>query len=636
LEEEEDLEMSTVALDPHRIVAGSQFGWEPQPLPFETVHEMFWQRVAELGDAPMMRQKDLGIWRSYSWREVGTLVSEIAAGLVSLGFEPGQTASILANTSREWVWTDLAVLSAGGICNGIYPTDAAAQVQYLCEDSASSFLFVEDDEQLDKVLEVRDALPLIRKVVVFDMEGLDGLDDPQVIGLEALRELGRASLKANPGLMPERRAARRASDVAILVYTSGTTGRPKGAMITHSNLCAVLSGLSSSLFEGMPEGGERIAFLPLCHIAERMIGGYVPIMRRSVTNFVENPETVFENLREVQPHVFFAVPRVWEKIYSQVMITLSEAGRIQKLAYAWAVGVGGRVAEFEARGATPGPWMALQRALANFLVLDNVRRMTGMSRVQMALTGAAPISPDLIRWYRSLGVPLREGWGMTETTAGGTVNPRKASKAGSIGVPGAGLEMRIAEGTNEILLRGSNVILGYLNQPDKTAEAIDAQGWLHTGDVGRVDDDGYFYITDRMKDIIITAGGKNVTPSEWENQLKFSPYVTDAVVIGDKRAFLTAIVMIDQENVERFAQERDIPFSNYASLTRAPEILELIQAEVDRVNKQFARVEQVKKFFLLDRQLTAEDEELTPTMKLKRKLVQTKYAEQIEAMYRGG
>ena len=628
--------MSTVALDPHRIVAGSQFGWEPQPLPFETVHEMFWQRVAELGDAPMMRQKDLGIWRSYSWREVGTLVSEIAAGLVSLGFEPGQTASVLANTSREWVWTDLAVLSAGGICNGIYPTDAAAQVQYLCEDSASSFLFVEDDEQLDKVLEVRDALPLIRKVVVFDMEGLDGLDDPQVIGLEALRELGRASLKANPGLMPERRAARRASDVAILVYTSGTTGRPKGAMITHANLCAVLSGLSSSLFEGMPEGGERIAFLPLCHIAERMIGGYIPIMRRSVTNFVENPETVFENLREVQPHVFFAVPRVWEKIYSQVMITLSEAGRIQKLAYAWAVGVGGRVAEFEARGATPGPWMALQRALANFLVLDNVRRMTGMSRVQMALTGAAPISPDLIRWYRSLGVPLREGWGMTETTAGGTVNPRKAPKAGSIGVPGPGLEMRIAEGTNEILLRGSNVILGYLNQPDKTAEAIDAQGWLHTGDVGRVDDDGYFYITDRMKDIIITAGGKNVTPSEWENQLKFSPYVTDAVVIGDKRAFLTAIVMIDQENVERFAQERDIPFSNYASLTRAPEILELIQAEVDRVNKQFARVEQVKKFFLLDRQLTAEDEELTPTMKLKRKLVQTKYAEQIEAMYRGG
>jgi long-chain acyl-CoA synthetase len=627
--------MSAVALDPHRIVSGAQFGWEPQALPFDTVHEMFWQRVAELGDAPMMRQKDLGLWRSYSWNEVATIVSEVAAGLAHLGFEPGQTASVLANTSREWVWTDLAVLTAGGICNGIYPTDAAAQVQYLCQDSASTYLFVEDDEQLDKFLEVRDDLPGIRKVVVFDMEGLGDLDDPQVIGLDALRALGREHLRAHPGLLEQRRSSRGPADVAILVYTSGTTGRPKGAMITHANLCAVLSGLSSSLFEGMPEGGERIAFLPLCHIAERMIGGYIPIMRRSVTNFVENPETVFANLREVQPQVFFAVPRVWEKIYSQVMITLSEAGRLQKLAYAWAVGVGGRVAESEAKGASPGAWLGLQRALANFLVLDNVRRMTGMSRVQLALTGAAPISPDLIRWYRSLGVPLREGWGMTETTAGGTVNPRKAPKAGSIGVPGPGLEMRIAEGTNEILLRGPNVILGYLNQPEKTAEAIDTAGWLHTGDVGRVDDEGYFYITDRMKDIIITAGGKNVTPSEWENQLKFSPYVTDAVVIGDKRAFLTAIVMIDQENVERFAQERDIPFSNYASLTRAPEIVELIQAEVDRVNKQFARVEQVKKFFLLDRQLTAEDEELTPTMKLKRKLVQTKYAEQIEAMYRG-
>ncbi|MEI6025860.1 MAG: long-chain fatty acid--CoA ligase [Betaproteobacteria bacterium] len=627
--------MSTVALDPHRIVAGSQFGWEPQALPFETVHELFWQRVAELGDAPMMRQKDLGLWRPYSWSGVATIVSEIAAGLVRLGFEPGETASVLANTSREWVWADLAVLSAGGICNGIYPTDAAAQVRYLCDDSASAYLFVEDDEQLDKFLEVRESLPRIRKVVVFDMEGLGDLDDPQVIGLEALRALGREHLQAHPGLMAQRRAARRSTDVAILVYTSGTTGRPKGAMITHSNLCAVLSGLSSSLFEGMPMGGERIAFLPLCHIAERMIGEYIPIMRRSVTNFVENPETVFENLREVQPHVFFAVPRVWEKIYSQVMITLSEAGRVQKLAYAWAVAVGTRVAQCQGQGTAPSPWLALQHVLANFIVLDNVRRMTGMSRVQMALTGAAPISPDLIRWYRALGVPLREGWGMTETTGGGTVNPRKAPRAGSIGVPGPGLEMRIAEGTNEILLRGSNVILGYLNQPDKTAEAIDAQGWLHTGDVGRVDDDGYFYITDRMKDIIITAGGKNITPSEWENQLKFSPYVTDAVVIGDKRAFLTAIVMIDQENVERFAQERDIPFSNYASLTRSPEILELIQSEVDRVNKQFARVEQVKKFFLLDRQLTAEDEELTPTMKLKRKLVQTKYAEQIEAMYRG-
>lgn len=626
--------MSTAA-DPHRIVAGAEFGWQPETLPFSTVPELFVQRVAELGDKPMMRQKDLGIWRAYSWNQVATLVREIGAGLASLGFEPGEVASVMANTSREWVWTDLAVLSVGGVCNGIYPTDAASQVRFLCEDSASVYLFVENDEQLDKFLEIRDALPRIRKVIVFDMEGLGALDDPRVMGLEQLRELGRAHLGAHPQLLEERQRLRKPDDVAILVYTSGTTGRPKGAMISHANLCSVLSGLSTSLFEGVPEGGERIAFLPLCHIAERMIGGYVPIMRRSVTNFVENPETVFENLREIQPHVFFAVPRVWEKIYSQVMITLSEAGRVQQLAYKWAMSVGQQVAECTGAGRQPGAWLALQAAVARVAVLNNVRRMTGLSRADLALTGAAPISSDLIRWYHSLGVPLREGWGMTETTAGGTVNPRLAVRPGSVGVPGPGIEMKIAEGTGEILLRGPNVILGYLNQPEKTAEAIDAEGWLHTGDVGRVDEAGYFYITDRMKDIIITAGGKNVTPSEWENELKFSPYVTDAVLIGDKRAFLTVLVMIDQENVERFAQDHDVPFSNYTSLTRTKEVQDLIWREIEGVNKKFARVEQVKKFRLLETQLTAEDEELTPTMKLKRKLVEKKYAEMIEGMYRG-
>jgi long-chain acyl-CoA synthetase len=620
--------------DPHRIVRGSDFGWAPQALSFATVPELFAQRVAELGPRTMMRQKDLGLWRSYSWSEVQTIVHEIGAGLASLGLAPGEVVSVLANTCREWVWADLGILAMGGVCSGIYPTDAAAQVQYLCADSGSAFLFVEDDEQLDKFLEVRAQLPRLRQVIVFDMEGLAGFDDPQVMSLERLRELGRAHLAQQPQLIDERLRSRASQDLAILVYTSGTTGKPKGAMITHANLCAVLAGLQGSLFEGLEEGGERIAFLPLCHIAERMIGEYVPIMRRSTVNFVENPETVFDNLREVQPHVFFAVPRVWEKIYSQVMIGLGEAGAFQKLAYGWAVKVGAAVAQAQLEG-RPSAWSTrLAYALARLLVLDNVRRMIGLERVQLALTGAAPISPDLIRWYLGLGVPLREGWGMTETTAGGTVTPRGRIRPGSIGVPGPGLEMRIAEGTDEILVRGANVIGGYLNLPDKTGEAIDAEGWLHTGDVGRVDEDGFFTITDRMKDIIITAGGKNITPSEWENQLKFSPYVTDAVVIGDRRPYLTAIVMIDLENVERYAQDHDVPFSNYASLTRAPEVVALIQAEVDRVNREFARVEQVKKFFLLDRQLTAEDEELTPTMKLKRKLVASKYAERIEQLYR--
>jgi long-chain acyl-CoA synthetase len=621
-------------LDPHRVVRGDDFGWKSDMLPYKSIPELFRLRVKELGDATMMRQKELGVWRAYSWNEVSTIVGEIGAGLISLGFAPGEVASVLSNTCREWVWCDLAVQSVGGVCNGIYPTDAAPQVEYLCSDSSTHVLFVEDDEQLDKYLEIADRLPLVKRVVVFDMEGLRGFSDPRVISLDHLRELGRSHLGQNPGALEQRRDVRKPSEEAVLVYTSGTTGRPKGAMISQDNICAVLAALGATLYEGVPRGGERIAFLPLCHIAERMVGEFVCLERGSVLNFVENPETVFENLREVRPSLFFAVPRVWEKIYSQVAIGLSEADKLQQAAYAWAVQVGREVAQCTLAGREPSGGLKLRYKLAQWLVLNNVKRMIGMDRVEVGLTGAAPISADLIHWYLALGIPLREGWGMTETCGGGTTTPRNGIRPGSIGLPGPGVEMRIAEDSNEILLRGPNVILGYLNLPEKTAETIDADGWLHTGDVGHVDDDGYFYITDRMKDIIITAGGKNITPSELENDLKFSPYITDAVVIGDKRPYLVVIVMIDQENVEKFAQDRDIPFSNYASLTQAKEVQDLIWSEIERVNKKFARVEQIKKFYLLQNQLTAEDDELTPTMKLKRKLVEKKYAEAIEAMYR--
>ncbi len=624
----------TSAKDPHRIVVGQRPNWTLKELPFDTIPKMFWLRVKEHGDAVMMRQKDLGLWKAYSWNDVGTIVAEIGAGLASLGYAPGEVVSVVANTCREWVWADLAAQTLGGVCNGIYPTDAASQLEYLCTDSKSVFLFAEDDEQLDKYLEVREQLPLLRKVIVFDMEGLSKLDDAMVISLDALRALGREHLKAHPKLIEQGLARCQPGDLAVLVYTSGTTGRPKGAMITHANLCGVLSGVDAGLFEGIPQGGERVAFLPLCHIAERLIGDYIAIYRSSIINFVENPETVFENLREVQPLVFFAVPRVWEKVYSTVAITIREAGKLQQLAYGWALSVGAEKAKIEEAGGEAGAALNLRYWLARTLVLNNVRRMVGLDRVQLALTGAAPISPELIRWYLALGIPLREGWGMTETCGGGTVSPRGASRPGSIGIPGPGVEMRIAT-DGEIQIRGGNVFAGYLNQPEKTAETITPEGWLHTGDVGRVDDDGYFYITDRMKDIIITAGGKNVTPSEWENQLKFSPYVTDAVVIGDKRAYLSCLVMIDEDNIAQWAQERDVQFSDFKSLCRAPEVVTLIGEEIEKVNKQFARVEQIKQFRMIEQRLTAEDEELTPTMKLKRSLINKKYAEVIEGMYSG-
>jgi long-chain acyl-CoA synthetase len=597
----------------------------------ETITDLFWNGVKKRGSQVWMRQKHLGVWRSWTWDQTACAVDEIANGLLSLGFAKGDCASILSNTVVEWVWADLAVLSCSGVSNGIYPTDASNQVHYLCEDSRTRVLFVEDDEQLDKALEVRSTLPLLRKIVVFDMEGLRTLDDPNVISLDALRALGRAHKAAHPNALQERIALCQPEDLAILVYTSGTTGKPKGAMHLHSSLVFTVHGYN--LLVAQDENDERMCFLPLCHIAERMGGEYSALYTGAKLNFVENPETIPENVREIAPTVFTGVPRVWEKFYSGVMISLKEAGALQQATYAWSIGVGTTIAEKVLAQEPVSGWLKLKFRVAQVLALNNVRKLIGIHRARYLVTGAAPISPDLVRWYLALGVPMLEVWGMTETCGASTGVPPDRMRPGSIGPAASYNEVRLDPVTSEILVRGKNVFAGYLNLPEKTAETIDADGWLHTGDVGIMDSDGYFRITDRMKDIIITAGGKNITPSELENDLKFSPYITDAVVIGDKRPYLTVIVMIDHENVEKFAQDQDVPFSNYASLTKAPEIQALIQGELERVNKKFARVEQIKKFFLLENQLTAEDEELTPTMKLKRKLVEKKYAPQIEAMY---
>jgi long-chain acyl-CoA synthetase len=597
----------------------------------DTIPAMFWNAVAQRGPQVWLRQKQLGIWRAWNWQQTGEAVREIAGGLMSLGLQRGATVSILSNTVIEWVLADLAILSCGGVSNGIYPTDAAAQVQYLCEDSRTTLLFVEDDEQLDKALEVREQLPALTRIIVFDMEGLRDLNDAGVMSLDQLRTLGRDYNTRHADELMQHVRACQPGDLAILVYTSGTTGKPKGAMHSHRGLVYTVRGYNTLVSQDHTD--ERMCFLPLCHIAERLGGEYFALYSGAILNFVENPETVPENVREISPTVFTAVPRVWEKFYSGVMIGLKEAGPLQQAAYAWGIGVGTQIAKKVLAGRPVDAFLKFKFMLARWIALNNVRKMIGIHRSRFLVTGAAPISPELVKWYLALGVPMLEVWGMTESCGAATGVPASRIKPGSIGPAAAYNEVKLDPRTGEILVRGSNVFMGYLNQPEKTAETIDTEGWLHTGDVGRVDEDGFFRITDRMKDIIITAGGKNITPSELENELKFSPYITDAVVIGDKKPYLTVIVMIDQENVEKFAQDRDVPFSNYASLTRAPQVQELIQAEIDRVNAKFARVEQIKKFFLLDTQLSAEDEELTPTMKLKRKLVQQKYAPQIEQMY---
>jgi long-chain acyl-CoA synthetase len=596
----------------------------------DTLVKLFRQRCLELGDKVAHREKDYGIWLSYTWTDFYEHARLIGLGLVSLGLKRGEVVSILSEDNKEWIYTDLGVQSVGGIASGVYTTDAAAQLRYLVNDSASRFLFVENDEQLDKFLSVRDEMPDLVKVIVYDREGLHGFSDEQVIFLDDLYALGRAFLKDNPDRFDEEIARSKPDDIAILVYTSGTTGAPKGAMISHSNIIASIIGSVLTLPVGPDD--EQVCFLPLCHILERLITVFTPIGLKSTVNFAESPETVFDNVREVSPHIFTAVPRVWEKVYSRVMIMASEATLLGKWSFSRALKAGARRAEALENGDPVPLGTRLSYAFWDFMVLSNLRRMLGFDRLRRGTSGAAPISPDLLKWYRSIGITMLEGYGMTESSGVISVNLPERQKNGSVGPVLPGCELRIAP-DGEIQFKGANVFQGYWKKPDQTAETITEDGWLKTGDVGRLDNQGFLFITGRVKDIIITAGGKNITPAEIENRLKFSPYISDAVVIGDKRKFLTCLVMIDQENVEKFAQDRKVPFNNFKSLCAAQEVRDLIAGIVEETNREFARVEQIKDFRLIDVLLTAEDEELTATMKLKRGFVEKKHKALIDEMY---
>ncbi|MBM3645584.1 MAG: long-chain fatty acid--CoA ligase [Alphaproteobacteria bacterium] len=594
----------------------------------DTIAKLFRHQVSARADKTAFREKTLGIWQSTTWREYGERARHTGMGLAALGLQPGDVASILAETIPEWLYADMGTMGAGGVSNGIYPTDAAKQVEYIVNDSRSKFIFVQNEEQLDKFLEIRERCPSLQRAIVFDMEGLADFNDPQVMSFDALVELGARHDAAHPKLWDDRISASKAEALALLVYTSGTTGPPKGAMLSHRNVIFQIA--NADAFIPIDEDGEQLAFLPLCHIAERTFTAFLPLRSGAIANFAESIDTVPDNVREVAPTSFFAVPRIWERFYSGITIRMKEATWIGRAAYGWALGVGQRRAERRLEGLPPSGWLDLQYRIADFMVLDNIKRSIGMHRVRFAGTGAAPIAPDLIRWYRALGIDMREVYGQTENCGVATGMPDRI-KLGTVGVAAPRTEMKLSP-EGEILLKGPHIFMGYLNQPQKTAETV-KDGWLHTGDVGTLDNEGYVRITDRMKDIIITAGGKNITPSEIENQLKFSPYISDAVVVGDRRKFLTCLVMIDYDNVAKFAQDANVPFTDFTSLCRTQQVKDLVWGEIERVNANFARVETIKKFRLIEQQLTAEDDEVTPTLKLKRKFVNEKYKGLIETMY---
>jgi long-chain acyl-CoA synthetase len=596
-----------------------------------------WARTAPTQVA--MREKDFGIWNEYDWATTWGLIEDAAHGLIALGVEPGDRVSIHAEDRPEWVILDLATVAVRGIAVGFYPTNPAAEVEYLLQDCGACVHFAEDEEQYDKVDEIdRAQVPDLRTIIFVEPRGMVGKDDDRLLFWDNFLELGREHKAKHPNAVADRMAAARGDDVMTLVYTSGTTGPPKGAMLTNANAAFCIDVIINSndrVPGGPPTPKDQIVtYLPLCHVAERIFSTWTMVGSGPVLNFAESIETVNENLREIQPTIFFAVPRIWEKLHAMALIKANDASRFKKLNLKLGMKLASRIGRIKV--ANGGDHTLVSRVLAAIgwvIVFRPMRERLGLRRCRYAASGAAPIAPEVLEFFIGLGVPVYELYGMTENSAIATANFVGRMKLGTVGEPYPGIGFRLAEGTGEIQVKHEGVFKGYWNKPDKTAETFTDDGWLMTGDVGEWVDGTHVRIIDRIKHIIITSGGKNISPSEIENSLKTSPYVKEAMVIGEGRKYLTALIGIELDTVGDWALRRNLPFTTYRDLSEKPEVIELIQGVVDQTNEKFARVENIRKFALLPKELDHEDGELTATQKLKRSAMMELFGDLVESMY---
>ena len=596
---------------------------------FETIPQVFNRAVDKNPSKVAMRTKQLGLWHDITWHEYHDKAKKIGCALASMGFEKGDAACIIGDNSFEWVMADMAIQCVGGVSVGVYATNAWQQVQYVVDHCDARFLFVENEEQLDKWLMFRQNAPLLKKVIVWDTKGLLAFTDPMVMTFDQLLEMGSKEDKENPSLFKDRQAKVTPDDLAVIIYTSGTTGPPKGAMLTHKNVTWMASAVDTII--KIHKEDNVLSFLPLCHVFERLFTVFIHIKFTYVVNFVEKPDTVMQNMMEVSPTVGYAVPRIWEKYYSNIMIKMDDATWFKRVVFKLALKIGEKRADRVMNFKSLGVFHRILFSIAWFTIFRKLKERLGFENIRVAISGAAPISKEVLRFFQSIGMNLIEGYGQTEGTGVTTLSPEDKTKFGTVGIALKGIDLKIAE-DGEILVKSPGVFKGYYKSDKATAETI-VDGWLLTGDVGEIDSDGFLKITDRKKDIIVTAGGKNITPQYIENKLKASIYINDTVVIGDKRKFLSCLIMIDEDNVAKFAQDNKIQFSTYKDLTCDEQVIALIDREVKNVNETLARVENIRKFTILPKRLYEEDGEVTPTMKIKRKFVNKAFKDLIEAMY---
>lgn len=586
-----------------------------------------------------MREKRLGIWHEITWADYWDAVLDVGHALLALGVRPGDRVSVQSENRPEWLFLDIATVAVRAITVGLYPTNPTAETAYLLSHSGACLHLAEDQEQVDKALGVED-VPDLRRIVYVEPRGFAPYDDPRLMTWDRLLEMGREHRAANPGAVEALVDAAEPGDVMTLVYTSGTTGPPKGAMLTIGNAEFALETVLERSPFARPAPGPHdltLSYLPLCHVAERVLTTWYNAGAGTQVNFAESIETVPQNLREVQPTLFFAVPRIWEKLLATARIKLDSATWAKRRYAAFWLRRADRLgARLAANGGRHTAGTRLAYAVGWVLFYRALRDRLGLRRVRHASSGAAPIAPEVLQFFMGIGVPMHELYGMTENTAIATANRPGRVRLGTVGEIHDGTEVRLDDTTGEILTRHPAVFAGYWQDPDATARTISEDGWLHTGDVGEWVDGTHLRITDRMKDIIITAGGKNVAPSEIENALKASPFVKEAVVIGDGRKFLTALIGIELDTVGAWAQQRRLAFTTYRDLAEKPEVRALVQGIVDEVNSRHNPVEQVKHFRMLPKELDHEDGELTATQKVKRSAIDAMFHDLVEDMYAGG
>ena len=587
-----------------------------------------------------MREKDFGIWQEYTWAETWDLIETAAHGLLALGLEVGDRVAIHSEDRPDWVILDLATVAVRGVTVGLYPTNPTAEVEYLIGDCTPAVFFAEDQEQADKVLEVpAETAASVRRIIYTEPRGFGDYDDPRLLFWDTFLETGRGHRAAHPDAVTQRMAQATEGDVMTLVYTSGTTGPPKGAMLTNVNAAYCIDKIVNET-DRFPNGvGPNpkdliVTYLPLCHVAERIFSTWTLVGAGPSLNFAESIETVTENLREVQPTLFFAVPRIWERLHALVTIKSNDATLFKKVFLRSAMALARVIGRQKvANGGSHTLLTRLLYAVGQPLVFRAMKERIGLRRCRHAGSGAAAIAPEVLEFFIGIGVPVYELYGMTENAAVATCNFAGRMKLGTVGEPYADIELRIDDATGEIQTKHAGVFAGYWNKPEKTAETFTTDGWLMTGDVGVWVDGTHVKIVDRIKHIIITSGGKNISPSEIENSLKTSPYVKEAMVIGDGRKYVTALIGIELETVGDWALRQSIPYTTYRDLSEKQEVLELISKVVDATNTKFARVEQIKKFRMLPKELDHEDGELTATQKIKRNAMVEMFGDLVESMY---